>query len=329
MDSIVVDIGGTNLRCGIFAKGQLQQVSRTKVNNFINASSAEPRALYQSFMDQLASALSPYLRDYPDYPLALSFPGPISPQGVVYSAPTLWGNHLQNIPFLEDCSALLGRRVLLMNDISAAVWRYVESQQDAFCIFTISSGVGNKIFRQGNVLLGELGQGGELGHHRVEYGDRALPCDCGGKGHLGAMASGRGLVQLAKHLAGEQGSSFARSYLGNLVQHNPAAITSEYLVIALKQDDPFCREVLVSSQQYLVQVMSSLYHAMGLQRFIFIGGFVAALGDIYLSSLRQLLVQESWFGLTVEDMSRVCELGALDDDHSLIGLGRYMEAHHG
>jgi C7-cyclitol 7-kinase len=327
--SIVVDIGGTNLRCGIFVDGCLQQISRCKVNNYINGDTANPRLLYINFMEQLSAALAPYLQEYPDYPLALSFPGPIDADGVVYEAPTLWGNHLKKIPFRADCIAHFGREVILMNDISAAVWRYVESNNDAFCVFTISSGVGNKIFRRGEILLSEEGYGGELGHHVVEQGALALPCDCGGAGHLGAMASGRGLVQLAKHFAMHDQVNFSRSQLAELTRTEPDAITSEYLVQAIKAGDKFSLLVLEHSQRYLVAAMSSLYHAMGLQRFLFIGGFVAALGEVYLTSLRSLLVEQTWFCLGPEAMASVCELGALDDDHSLIGLGRYVEHNHG
>jgi predicted NBD/HSP70 family sugar kinase len=327
--SIVVDIGGTNLRCGIFANGCLQQVSRIKVKNFINGDATNPQMLYAHFMEQLSAALAPYLREYPQYPLALSFPGPIDADGVVYEAPTLWGDHLKKIPFREDCSAHFDREVILMNDISAAVWRYAEAEKDVFCVFTISSGVGNKIFRHGEILLSTEGYGGELGHHVVEHGELALPCDCGGAGHLGAMASGRGLVQLAKHFAVSEHSDFINSRLAELTHAEPDAITSEHLVQAIKAGDAFSLLVLAHSQGYLVKVMSSLYHAMGLQRFIFIGGFVAALGEIYLTSLRSLLVEQSWFCLAADDIALLCELGALDDDHSLIGLGRYLERRNG
>lgn len=328
MGSIVVDIGGTNLRCGIYTDGCLQQVTRTKVKNFINSDADDPYALYHHFMEQLAGALEPYLRDFPDYPLALSFPGPIDAQGVVYKAPTLWGHHLESVPFRDDCVARFGRRVVLMNDISAAVWRYVDAKDDSFCLFTISSGVGNKIYRGGEVLLSPQGHGGELGHHVVARGEFALPCDCGGKGHLGAVSSGRGLVQLAKHMAVSQAAGFKQSALGTLSSMNAEAITSEMLVRTLAAGDAFSMDVLTRSQAYLVDVMSALYHAMGVQKFIFIGGFVAALGEPYIANLRRLLAEQSWFCLSPAEMNSLCTLGALDDDHSLIGLGRYLERHH-
>lgn len=327
MGSIVIDIGGTNLRCGVFERGELRQVRRTKVRNYINELDTNPVLLYGSFMEQLGSALEPYLRDYPDYSLAIAFPGPIDASGVVYEAPTLWGGHLKNIPFRADCITRFGREVILMNDISAAVWRYAESDKDVFCLFTISSGVGNKIFRHGEVLLSEQGCGGELGHHVVEQGELALACDCGGKGHLGAMSSGRGIVQLAKFSALKNRENFIKSHLAALTQVDPDFITSEKLVQAMQCGDLFSLQVLAHSQRYLIDVMSSLYHAMGLQRFIFIGGFVSALGGIYIDCLRKQLVQQPWFCLTAETMFSICELGVLDDDHSLIGLGRYVECH--
>ncbi|WDE11118.1 ROK family protein [Thalassomonas haliotis] len=334
MKAIVVDIGGTNLRVALFEQeqgqpGQLKQVKREKVCSFA-VSQVKGQALYRAFLSQLEACLHPYLSQYPDCPLAIAFPGPVSPSGVVSCAPTLWGEELRQVDFLDDCKNLFRRHVVLMNDISAAVWRYADhgshenTSGNDFCLFTISSGVGNKVFSGGKVLLNDQGQGGELGHCQLAFDEYALRCDCGGYGHLGALASGRGIEQLGRHMASKAPAQFSSSALARLCGGDIDRIDTRKLVSALHQGDEFCHQVLSRSQHYLVQAMSHLYHSIGIKRFIFIGGFCCAVGLVYLESLKRVVRQFSWLGLGGEDIESMCRLGASDDDHSLLGLGYYL-----
>lgn len=326
MNGIVVDIGGTNLRIGFFEDGVLKDVKRCKVRSFA-VSEEKGLALYRAFLSQLSLSLQYYLEKYPQCPIGIAFPGPISPDGVVSSAPTLWGNEVHNVAFLDDCKQLFKRPIIVMNDISAAVWRYAKDVAANFCLFTLSSGVGNKVFCDGNVMLNEEGQGGELGHCQVAFDEYALPCDCGGKGHLGALASGRGIEQLSRHIANKEFTAFSSSKLGLLCQGEIEKIDSHKFVSALHLEDKFSERILEQSQHYLVNAMSNIYHAIGIKRFIFIGGFCCAVGQQYLSSLNKVVKEHSWFGLSVDAMESMCQLGALDDDHSLIGLGHYLMEH--
>ncbi|UAA39738.1 ROK family protein [Paraneptunicella aestuarii] len=332
MTYIVVDVGGTNLRVGVYdserpADSALTQVKRVKVQS-LEVTNDTGENLYRQFLDQLQECLEPYLRQYPDTPVGISFPGPVTPEGIVTAAPTLWGDELHNIPLLQDCRKLLERDVVVLNDITAAVWRYADIMSEDFCLYTISSGVGNKVFRQGEVLLNERGMGGELGHCQVAFDEYALPCDCGGSGHLGAVASGRGMVQLTRFMASLDPKGFKKCRLHELCLGKPEYINTHKLVAALLQGDEFCTEVMKKSQRYLVTTMSNLYHAIGIKRFVFIGGFSVALGDVYLRSLQSIVAEFQWFGLDKEELPKLCRMGYKDDDHSLIGMGRYLQQYH-
>lgn len=323
MTAIVVDIGGTNFRVGVFSDSRLQQVIRHKSVNFTSRDD-NGDDLYTQFLTQLREVLDPYLSEYPDAVVGIAFPGPVDEKGHVFSAPTLWGEHLSNKPVHQDCCGILNREVVILNDISAAIWRYVSQQDEDFCLFTISSGVGNKVYRQGQVLLNQQGQGGELGHCQVAFDDYALACDCGGRGHLGALVSGRGVVQLCQFEASRERATFSNSVLAQLCSNDINKINTQHFVAALQQQDPFCQSVLSRSQHYLVSAMNHLYHSIGIKRFVFIGGFCLAIGESYLQSLNQVVEQFQWFGLTDVQRKQMCQLGHNDDDHSLIGMGQYI-----
>lgn len=325
MDSIVVDVGGTSLRIGYFDAGGLVGVRRCPVENFKVNEGISSAELYERFVAQLCGGLQDFLTAYPAAPIGLSFPGPIDGAGRVVSAPTLWGAALRDVDLADDLRRRLGRSIVMLNDISAAVWRYAAPDSDDFCLITISSGIGNKVYRGGEILLNSRGLGGEIGHCRVGYGDFALPCDCGGTGHLGALASGRGTLQLSYMLALRDPGAVAESPLGRRWGKNTSPQwTTADLVSAIHSADPFAMNVLSTAQSFLVSAMSHLYHWIGVQRFIFIGGFATAIGAPYIDNLNHLLARESWFGIEPDAMGALCSAGAPDDDHGLIGVGRHV-----
>ena len=124
----------------------------------------------------------------------------MTPQRVAYHAPTLWGSEGKNFPIVKILSEELPEILWVVeNDITAATERYVaqytKNNLDYIGVFTISSGVGNKIYdiRHGRMLLNSVGFGGEIGHATLDFSDDAPLCDCGGRGHLGALVSGRAI----------------------------------------------------------------------------------------------------------------------------------------
>ena len=321
MVSIVVDVGGTNLRLACYDGTSITQVRRVPVENFLRHPDLHGARLYRAFLDQLDQEIRGLLAAYPSAPVGLAFPGPIGPDGSALSAPTLWGDRVNRVPLQADLEQQLGRQIHVMNDISAAAWRYASADNDEFCLITISSGIGNKVFRKGAILINDQGLGGEIGHCQVAEGADALPCDCGGHGHLGAVASGRGTLRLARLYADRHPDILARSPLAAC---SSADWTTFDLVAALKQDDAFAWLVCEAAQRYLVVALRYLYHWIGVRRFILIGGFATAIGAPYIDRLNRLLARESWFGLSADALQEMCTLGADDDDHSLIGMGRYL-----
>ena len=323
MGSIVVDVGGTNLRLAYFERDELRDVRRVPIENFQRHPDVASDELYDRFTNQLEEEIDALLTSHPTASVGIAFPGPIDAQGRAVRAPTLWGDRLANVDLRRDLDRLLGREVHILNDISAAAWRYASPDGPDFCLITISSGVGNKVYRKGEILLNDQGFGGEIGHCRVADEEDLLPCDCGGSGHLGGLASGRGTLKLARHYANRFPDEVATSLLA---QQQPEDWSTYDLVAALKADDPFAWNVCEAAQRYLVMSMRQLYHWIGIRHFIFIGGFVTAIGQPYIDRLNTLVSADEWFGMTPAELGASCVLGALDDDHSLIGMGRYLEA---
>ncbi|MFI2378332.1 ROK family protein [Streptomyces sp. NPDC018964] len=258
--------------------------------------------------------------------VAVSFAGPMTSDGVVLAGPTLWGGPAAPLPVADVLSGQLGLPVLAANDVTAAAWRYASTESEPFCLTTVSSGIGNKVFRHGEIVIDKLGHGGEIGHWLVDPAEDAAPCECGGRGHLGAIASGRGALLAVRAAAAADTGAFARSALAEPSGGVPEAITNEAFAAAARAGDTFARESLRSSLRPLASAVSLLFTAIGVRRYLFVGGFALALGDTFLTLLGDELVRIGCFGLDEGATRAMLALGEDDDDHCLIGIGQLAAA---
>ena len=302
MAALVFDVGGTTTRAGLFDCGQnalIRSVSRATPNHLDFPGSTFPqlRDALLDLMERLSDELSPrdQLAD-----LAVAFAGPIDPAGRVMAAPTLWGDRLA-APYAlrHDLMRRWPRaRVRIMNDVTAAGYRYLRGSED-FCIVTVSSGIGNKVFAQGRPLVGPKGAGGELGHLRVDESPDAPVCECGGRGHLGAIASGRGVLAYARRVAPH--------------------LTSGDLAVSFRRGESWAMRVVAHGAAPLGWALAAMHLGLGIERFVLVGGFALALGESYRAMVAAAAAERCWDGTGVWD-HRV-ELGIADDHAGLIGAG--------
>jgi glucokinase len=155
---------------------------------------------------------------------------------------------------------------------------------------------------------------------RVDYSPTAPVCDCGGQGHLGAIASGRGALLTARRLAQEGGAGFAGSLLGRRLQGDLTGLDNQALAEAFRSGDPWAGGLIRRVAQPLGQALAALHVALGVERFVIIGGFALALGEGYCREL-VLAAQDSCWRLG-QDWETMIFLGEADDDAGLLGAGR-------
>ena len=117
-----------------------------------------------------------------------------------------------------------------------------------------------------------------------------------------------------------------RSALHDSSRGRTDAITSVHLVAAVQQGDEFVVHILRQTLRPMASALSCLFAAIGVRRFLFIGGFALAIGQRYLELLGDELVGLGCFGLRESEIRSMLALGAADDEHSLIGMGRIMSA---
>jgi glucokinase len=99
-----------------------------------------------------------------------------------------------------------GLPVTALNDVHAhgvgEAWCGAGAGRDPVLVIAVGTGLGGAVIEGGRPMAGAHGVAGHLGHIAARAAD-GLPCSCGAIGHLEAISSGYGIVQLFHRLGGE------------------------------------------------------------------------------------------------------------------------------
>ncbi|MFI1522699.1 ROK family protein [Kitasatospora cineracea] len=324
----VADIGGTTLRIARYGTGTdaVTDIRRTPTEGMDRHPGASVPDLQARVVEQLTELAGRAVERHRSSALALAFAGPVTADGRVTAAPTIWGGRGEPLPLRLMLEERLGLPVVVVNDLTAAVWRYVATEgRQPFCLITVSSGIGSKVYRAGEVLLDSEGHGGELGHWTCDRSPQAPRCDCGGRGHLGGIASGRGMRAAARRAALADPAGYARSHLAQ-GSPDPERLDNRALVAAIRAGDAFATAVLRGGLVHLASAITSVFTSIGVRRYVLMGGFALAVGARYVELLTEEMQRLGCFGLSAEEIRGMVVLGEPDDDHGLIGAGRLLVA---
>lgn len=318
---LVLEVGGTTLRAARFDPERrcLQDRRASDTPSHPNGGSRDDD-VHREVLRSLARLAGEVMAGEPPASVAIAYAGPVDRQGQALAAPTvLRRSGGPPYPLRAACSQLWPQATVhALNDLTAAGYRYVRPGLPDFAILTVGSGIGHKVFLDGRPLLGSAGRGGEIGHLRLDFSPDAPPCDCGGLGHLGGLASGRGTVALVRRLAAREPGGFRTSLLARLVQ-DLGEIDGHTVAAAYLAGDAFTTAAVGDAVRYLGQGLAAIHLDTGVERFLLIGGFARALGERYR---RQVVTAAGAAGWQLgQDWDQMVLLGAPDDDSALIGAG--------
>lgn len=220
-----------------------------------------------------------------------------------------------------------GRSVYLLNDVSAAAWylsRHVDA--DRFIVVTVSSGIGSKIYDRYH-RMGVLDQpeySGEIGHFVVDSGSNAPCCDCGSKGHLGAIASGRGIEKRVRARAREDEHGFRNSLLFSMCHCADKLVNEDHIVPAAVAGDQWVMNIIRNSTLPLSRTLTAVLFAMGLQRIVLLGGFAEALGGVYKDIVCEQMDTLGQYVVMSSRSASLVQIGAGAGMACLQGCGTFM-----
>lgn len=308
---IGVDVGGTKIASGVVnADGEI--VSRDTRPTDISSPAATLDGIGASIGQALRTA---NLAAHHIEGVGLGIPGLIDPiRGVGIASVNL---NWENVPVAAEISQRVDLPCFIENDVRAAgmgeavFGDYRDSESMIY--MSIGTGIAAAIIREKKILRGTHGLAGEIGHAVVERD--GLPCKCGARGCLEAMAAGPAISTHAENAirAGE------KSALADLLAAD-GALSAEAVVRAAEAGDQLALKVIDRVGGYLAFALQALLLAHDPDRVILSGGVINASPLIMTAIHKHLARQaaESWVLGRIYS-PEMLQLSSLEQDTAILG----------
>ncbi|WP_227267685.1 ROK family protein [Roseobacter weihaiensis] len=331
----VFDIGGTFFRSALWRDGLLSNVSKRPSLNFLNTPHLSPCELQNELVTYLlneAARLEEVFGKRIGH-VGISLGAPMNAKtGEILQSGPLWGPEAKSFDLLGQLRRFApARTYVIANDVTAALLRYVRdidpSSNGKVLYITISTGVGSRLFdakRGGIPTDSQHGFQGEIGHlptQTILHGSQlSFRCDCGGKDHLNAFTSGRGILNLLREQPKfASGSETDDDLLRRFTE-------------GVHNEDLDAIAVLDASTSPLAQILAILLtHDPIIETIVLTGGVVHKLEPSYCESLNRQFLNHGLFQVTDRDpdyLMRRLRIDTPDDSAGLVGAGHLVETLH-
>ncbi len=227
--------------------------------------------------------------------------------------------HWVNVPVAPFITERTGIPAFLINDVRSITWGELKFGAgrgcDSMVCFAIGTGVGGGVVINNQLVLGNTGQAGELGHITVDpHGPR---CNCGNYGCLEQYSSGPAIRAAAMKAVAHGGTTI----LGELVDFDLNKMTPEIVYDAATRGDQTAREIFENAGMYLGIAISDTIVTLEPQRIV-IGGGIAKAGDLLMEPIRRT-IRERVFLAPLDKIQIVpAELG---NNAGVIGASMWAE----
>lgn len=253
-----LDVGGTNLRLGVFADLQLLEETRFQASYSEICKQYPPEQAWQTILRVTSESIQNMLDRYPAiHAIGIGFPGFIDPEtGILAQSPNLPG--LLNVNLGADLSRELGRLVRVENDANAAAYgEFCQLGQPAGGLLYIGlgTGVGGGLVVDGKVWRGVHGYALEAGHLIVEPGGHV--CGCGNHGCLEQYASATAIRRSYSEASGQ-------------------TLDAHEIAQRAAQGDEHARQAFTVAGDRLAQGLATILNIVDVEHVVLGGGVTAA-----------------------------------------------------
>ena len=266
--TIGIDVGGTNIRFGVFNQTQLIEEIRLESNLSKLCGEMLPEHASYEVVRLLSSEIINLIeKNHTIQSVGIGFPGFIQPDSKkIVSSPNLPGLSYFNLA--GELSTILGLPFTLENDANAAAYgEYILAgkPEGGLIYIGLGTGVGGGLVLNGKIFPGQQGCAMEVGHIIIEPNGRL--CGCGNKGCMEQYASASGI---------------AISYFNATKKQCTAAQIAEFANLGDK--DAIAAYVLAANA--LAQTLASVVKVVDVKNIVIGGGVAAA-----WSLMKQTFVQ--------------------------------------
>lgn len=301
--TIGVDIGGTTVKLGIFDdEGNIMDKWEIPTDKGDSGNSI--------IMDIWKSIGENVENKQAIKGIGVGAPGFIdSASGYVYEAVNIGWHH---IPLADELKAISGLPVFVANDANVAAlgenWKGAGNHAKNLIALTLGTGVGGGIIVNGDILDGENGTAGEIGHTTVDPNGYA--CNCGRRGCLETVASATGMVRQAMgKVEKAEDHSLVKRYKKN------GFMTTKDIFELARAGNESCRDIIAYTTDVLGLSIANAAVTLNPSK-ILIGGGVSKAGDAFIQ-----LIDNAFRRYALKRVSDICELktAQLGNDAGIIG----------
>lgn len=150
-----------------------------------------------------------------------------------------------------------------------------------YIVINVGYGIAAGIVVNGKVVSGSRGYAGEFGHIVIDQ-QSDVKCDCGGKGHLEALASGRRIAELGRILVKKNQAPALKKMAGGDINN----ITAKLIASLANEGDEKALEIFNSALEYLSIGIVNLINLFDPEK-VLVGGGVALNGDYFFNVLNK------------------------------------------
>ncbi len=309
-----IDVGGTNVKLGlvdasgiVHAKDALATPDLVTPERVFNAAIA--------FADQELS--SSVCSKFNLAGIGLAVPGVLDSQEAVLrevvNLPGWRGKCLRDI-----LCQIRDLPNVVVNDANSAA--YAEHAlrslgNKSLALVTLGTGIGCGLVMNGSPYGGDHGCAGELGHIAIRFGNEALLCTCGKRGHLEAYAGSKGVLTQLHSLA----KTANNSEIASLVATD--SITPRDIASRASRGCELCNTVIDQTAEYLGQAIGQMAQVIDpavvlLGGAMTFGGNQSKVGQKFLTT-----VQNTIIATTLEEVGSNLQVkfASLGNDAGVIG----------
>lgn len=268
-----VDIGGTTVKIGLFTT-QGEMVEKWEITTRTDEGG---KYILSDIAASVEDKLAEKRIEKSDVAgVGMGVPGPVKADGTVIKCVNLgWG--IFNVE--EELSKLLDLPVKAGNDANMAalgeMWQGGGKGHQDVVMITLGTGVGGGIIREGRIVAGINGAGGEIGHMPM-VDDESECCGCGKKGCLEQYASANGLVRVAERYIAAHRDVATKLDLN-------AGFTAKDVCDAAKAGDAAGIAAVEQSMKLLGKAMAAVACVMDPEVFV-VGGGLSKAGSIIIDT---------------------------------------------
>ncbi len=306
--TIGIDLGGTNLRVGLYGP-RMHCLSRRSMPT---RTAQGPDAVVGDMAGAVRAMLDEHRGALEVEGIGIGSPGPLNLRtGSLELLPNFPG--WQGYPLRSKLADATGLPVTLDCDANAAAlaeWKLGAGRTcgvESMAMITLGTGVGSGIVLNGRIWHGQVGMAGEIGH--ISVNPDGPPCACGGRGCLELYASAKGLIRLAAEAAA---STVCSPELKALVRRANGCTPLEVAELA-QRGDKSAQQAFERMGHYVGLGLASLANTLDLPLLV-IGGGVAAAWPLFAEAMFSTLRRYSY----VYRLREPTQLQSVEEDRTFI-----------